>query len=106
METNYSSKDSEFLLREIRKFEARLNDFLNEEEAFIAKLKKLVGKLLEAYDQIGRLRDNPEKLAALKLEIVKGLKEILESEGEVQHKRSHILESCGALMLALEEIFR
>jgi|YelNatPaOPRAMG01_1025707.scaffolds.fasta_scaffold58481_2 chromosome segregation ATPase len=106
METNYSNRDSGFLLREIRKLEARLNDFLKEEEAFIAKLKKLVGKLLEAHDQFEKLRDKPEKLAALKLEILKGLKEILESESEVQHKRSHMLESYGVLMLALEEILR
>jgi chromosome segregation ATPase len=101
--TNSSSKTSGEFLREIRKLEARLGEFLKEEEAFIEKLKKLIEKLRVACGKIERLKNKPEELAALRLEIAKALNEVLKSEGEAQHERSHLLESYGALILALEE---
>ena len=105
MAANSSSKNSSEFLREIQKLEVRLNDFLKEEEALIEKLKKFIEKLRDIGDKI-KLKNKPEELAALRLEIVQALNEVLKSEGEVQHERSHLLESYGALILALEEEFK
>ncbi|MEM3704272.1 MAG: hypothetical protein QXX79_07655, partial [Candidatus Bathyarchaeia archaeon] len=71
--------------------------------AFIGKLKKFIEKLEEAYDKIRKLRNNPEELATLRLEVAKSLSDVLKSEGETQHERSHLLESYGAVILALEK---
>ncbi len=103
---NSSNETQSDFLREIKKLEARLNDFLKEEEAFIEKLRKFIEKLKDAHDKIGKLKNNPQELAALKLEITQAFKDVLESEGEAQHERSHLLESYGALILALEEEFK
>ncbi len=100
-----SNETQSDFLREIKKIEARLNDFLKEEEALIEKLKKFIEKLKDANCKIGKL-NKPEELAALKLEITQALKDVLESEGEAQHERSHLLESYGSLILALEEEFK
>ncbi|MGB9960561.1 MAG: hypothetical protein ACPLKQ_08640 [Candidatus Bathyarchaeales archaeon] len=106
MTANSSNETQSDFLREIKKLEARLNDFLKEEEAFIGKLRNFIEKLKDAHDKIGKLKNNPQELAALKLEITQALKDVLESEGEAQHERSHLLESYGALILALEEEFK
>lgn len=103
MTANSSNKNSGEFLREIRKLEARLNAFLKEEEALIEKLKKFIEKLKDASDRIGKLKNKPEELAALRLEIAQALNEVLKNEGEAQHERSHLLESYGALILALEK---
>jgi chromosome segregation ATPase len=100
---NSSNKASGEFLREIRKFEARLNDFLKEEEALTGNLKKFIEKLRDACDKIERLKNKPEELEALRLEIAQALNDVLKSEGEAQHERSHLLESYGALILALEK---
>lgn len=100
-----SNETQSDFLREIKKIEARLNDFLKEEEALIEKLKSFIEKLKDANCKIGKL-NKPEELAALKLEITQALKDVLESEGEAQHERSHLLESYGSLILALEEEFK
>ncbi|MGB9853646.1 MAG: hypothetical protein ACPLRY_02415 [Candidatus Bathyarchaeales archaeon] len=103
MTANSSSKDSGEFLREIRKFEARMNDFIKEEKALTENLKKFMEKLRDAGDKIGKLKNNPEELEALRLEIAQALNDVLKSEGEAQHERSHLLESYGALILALEK---
>lgn len=103
MKANYSSESAGEFFREIRKLEARLNDFLKEEEALIGKLKKFIEKLKDVSDRIGKLKNKPEELTLLRLELAQTLNDLLESEGEAQHERSHLLESYGALILALEK---
>ncbi|MEM3054766.1 MAG: hypothetical protein QXM52_03575 [Candidatus Bathyarchaeia archaeon] len=103
MTANSSSEGPSDFFREIRKLEARLNDFLKGEEAFIGNLKKFLEKLRDANDKIGKLENKPEELAALRLEIAQALNDVLKSEGEAQHEISHLLESYGALILTLEK---
>ncbi|MEM2319273.1 MAG: hypothetical protein QXW82_02905 [Candidatus Bathyarchaeia archaeon] len=102
MAKNSESEKSSELLREIKKLEVRLRDFLNEEEAFIEKLKKFIEKLEEAYNKIEKLKGEPEE-STLRLEVAQALNEVLKSDGEAQHERSHLLESYGAIALALEK---
>jgi chromosome segregation ATPase len=100
---NSSSKDSSEFLREIQKLEARLKDFLKEEEALTENLKKFIEKLRDANDKIELMKNKSEELEALRLEIAKALNDVLKSESEAQHERSHLLESYGALILTLEK---
>ena len=93
MTVNSSSKNYSELLREINKLEVRLDDFLKEEKIFTENLKKFIEKLRDACGKIERLKNKPEELAALRLEIAQALNNVLKSEGEAQHERSHLLES-------------
>jgi hypothetical protein len=44
-------------------------------------------------------------LMKLKLEAIKAYSEVLKKESKAEHEGSHLLESYGALILALEEEF-
>lgn len=100
MTTNYSSKSSE-LEREIKKLRLRMDDYLREAEEFKKKLDRLVSKLEEACTKLKM--EKPENLIAIKREVVEVISEVLRADGEIQHERSHLLESYGAIILALEK---
>ena len=106
MTSNSSSKISEELLREIQKLEIRLDDFLKEEETFVKELRKCIEKLKDVSNRIEKLKSKPEELAMLRLEVARAFNEALKSESKAQHQKSHLLESYGALILALEEEFQ
>jgi hypothetical protein len=108
MTSNSLSKVSEEFSREIRKLEARLENFLKEEEAFVKELRSCIAKLKEldsATEKLG-LRPDPEEgeeLIKLRSEVTKAFSETLKKESKAEHEKSHLLESYGALILALEE---
>lgn len=100
---------SEQMLREIRKLEARLDDFLNSEEAFVGELRDCVVKFKELTVKMAEIMSDPrqiEKLMKLKLEAIKAFSEALKKESRAEHEKSHLLESYGALIQALEEEFQ
>lgn len=101
-----SSKISEELLREILKLEIRLDGFLKEEEAFVRELRKYIEKLKDVSNRIEKLKGKPEELAMLRVEVAQAFDKALKSESKTQHEKSHLLESYGALILALEEEFQ
>lgn len=103
--TNNSLSSKDELLREIRKLEARLNDFLNEEANLIENIKRFIEVLRSACEKIEKSMDM-EQLKALRLEIAQALNNVLSGEGEAQHERSHLLESYGTLILALEKALK
>ena len=105
MTGNSSSKISEELLREIQKLEIRLDDFLKREETFVKELRECIEKL-DVSNRIEKLKSKPEELAMLRLEVARAFNEALKSESKAQHEKSHLLESYGALILALEEEFQ
>lgn len=47
-----------------------------------------------------------EELIKLRKEVTKTLSEALKNESKAKHEKSHLLESYGALILALEEEFK
>ncbi|MBS7632679.1 hypothetical protein KEJ15_03535 [Candidatus Bathyarchaeota archaeon] len=104
MTSNSSSKTSEELLREIRKLEIRLDDFLK--EVFVRELRKYVEKLKDVSNRIEKLAGKPNRLAMLRVEVAQAFYETLKSESKAQHEKSHLLESYGALILALEREFQ
>ena len=100
----------EKLLREIRKLEVRLEGFLKREEVFVKGLKKCLDKFRELNNletlKTGTDPEEIEELMNLRLEAVKALSEALKKASQAEHEKSHLLESYGALVLALEEEFK
>jgi len=100
---------SEEMLREVRKLEARLEGFLKDEEAFVGELRGCLEKFKELNVKMSEIRLDPKKiegLMKLRLEAVKAFSEALKKESKAEHERSHLLESYGALVQALEEGFQ
>jgi len=100
---------SEEMSREVRKLEARLESFLKDEEVFVAKLRGCLEKFKELNVKMAEIRldsRKTEELMKLRLEAVKALSETLKKESQSEHERSHLLESYGALIQALEEEFQ
>jgi len=101
----------EGLFREIRKLEVRLEDFLKENEEFVKELRTCLEKLKELNRNLEELgaSSSPEKikmLMKLRLESTKALNEALKKGSRAEHEKSHLSESYGALVLALEEEFQ
>lgn len=99
------------LLREIRKLEARLEDFLKENEEFVKELGIWLEKFKELNENLEKLEaiSSPEKirmLTKLRLEAAKAFNEALKRESIAEHEKSRLLESYGALVLTLEEEFQ
>jgi len=102
---------SEELSREIRKLEVRLGDLLKEEDGFIRELEGCIGKFKELEKGLEKLKTKPgsisppkvKELMKLQMETIRAFSETLRRESRVEHERSHLLESYGALLLTLEE---
>lgn len=95
------------LSREIRKLEVRLEGFLKEQEEFVKELRKCLDKFTELDKSLKRLKTEAgpkevEELVNLRREAIKALSEALKKGSEAEHEKSHLLESYGALVLALE----
>jgi len=108
MTSNSLSKVSDENSREIGKLEARLENFLKEEKVFVNELRSCIVKFKELHSAIERLglRPNPKKieeLMTLRTEATQAFSEALKKESKAEHEKSHLLESYGALILALEE---
>ena len=100
----------EELSREIRKLEVRLDGFLKREEVFVEGLKKCLDKF-KKLKNLERLKTGtaPEEVEGrmnLRLEAIKALSEALKKASQAEHEKSHLLESYGALVLALEKEFK
>lgn len=97
------------LSTEIRKLEVRLEGYLEEEGVFVKQLKKCLGKLKVLNKDLERLktevgRKKVEELMNLRLEVIKALSEALKKASDAEHEKSHLLESYGALVLAMERV--
>ncbi len=98
----------EKLSREIRKLEIRIEDYSGEEEGFMKELMKCINKFMELNKNLEELKTEagPEEireLMKLRLESIKALSEALKKGSKAEHERSHLLESYGALVLAMEK---
>ena len=95
------------LAREIRKLEARLDAFLQAEDTFVTELRDSLEQFKKLTHGLERLEAKPasERITDLqrrRLEVVKKLNAVLQRQSKAEHEKSHILESYGALILALE----
>ena len=101
----------EDLSRETHKLEVRLEGFVKEEERFIKELKKCLDKFRKVNTQLERVKTHAdpkevEELRNLRLEAIKTLCNVLIKRSKVEHEQSHLLESYGTLILALEKAFQ
>ncbi len=100
----------EKLSREIRKLEARLERFVTEEDGFVKELQHCIDKFRALNQHLEKVKTDPhpkmvEELSALRLGAIEALTEALKKSSDTEHEKSHLLESYGALILALEEEF-
>ena len=101
----------EELFREIRKLEVRLEDFLNENREFVNELRACINKFKELNKSLEELKTEAgpkkvEELMNLRMEAIRALSETLKKGSEAEHEKSHLMESYGSLVLALEEEFK
>jgi hypothetical protein len=100
--------ESKELLREVQKLEVRLDEYLKNEQEFVRHLRNCIS-------QFNLLCTSVEKISAiiiaektetteLKTKAIMALSEAMQKAGKAEHERSHLLESYGALILALERI--
>lgn len=94
--------------REIRKLEVRFEDYMKAEQESVEHVKeciRILSQLMENLERKGKTSSSEEieKLSMLKKEAIKSLSQVLKSEGNIEHEKSHLLESYGALILCLDE---
>ena len=91
--------------------EVRLKGFLTMEEEFVKELTKCLDKFTELNKSLEELKTEAgskkvEELMDLRLEAIKALSQALKKASEAEHEKSHLLESYGALILAMEGEFK
>jgi DNA-directed RNA polymerase subunit L len=100
----------ETLAREIRKLEVRVERFTAAEESFLKELRKCLARCTEFNQNIERAGemsgpDNIQSLSSLRLLVIEALNETLKKGSAVEHEKSHLLESYGALIVSVERAF-
>ena len=103
------SEVSEEFYKEVRKLEIRLEDYLKDEDVFVKNLRDCIIQFEELHTFIEKLRKSPDakkigEVLKLKTKGVEAFSEAISNEGKAEHERSHLLESYGALILALQKI--
>ena len=96
---------SEEMLRQVLKLEVRLEGFLKLEEVFVGELRGCLESFKELNVKMSEIGSDPlgrEELTKLRLKAVNAFGEALKKESRVEHERSHLLDSYGALVQALE----
>jgi chromosome segregation ATPase len=96
---------------EIRKLEVRLAEFLEEEDDFVAELKRFLKQLKELQESINSAETNlnsqkVKELMKLKVEVADAFNEALKKASKAEHEKSHLLESYGALISSLEYAYQ
>ena len=78
------------------------------EQEFVEHVKECIrvfGELMKNLEKRSKtfgFKEN-EKLSLLKTEAIKSLSQVLKSEGNIEHEKSHLSESYGALILCLDK---
>jgi hypothetical protein len=107
--SNSLNNASEQFYREVRKLEVRLNDYLKEEEAFVTEIRNCIAQFKSLYSLTSKLdkKNEPKEIAdalALKTKSEETFSKAVMQQGEAGHEGSHLLESYGALILALQKL--
>jgi hypothetical protein len=103
------NSSSEEFYREVRKLEVRLDDYLKDEETFVKALRNCIGQFKSIHTSIEELTTNPStqkisEILQLKVASEEAFSETVINQGKAEHERSHLLESYGALFLALQKL--
>ncbi len=100
---------SEDFLREVRKLEVRLEEYLKEEKNFVDNLQQCISQLKALHTSIEQLHapvnaETAEKTSIYKAAAISSLSETLKIEGKAEHEKSHLLDSYGTLIAMLQKI--
>ena len=100
---------SEELLREIQKLKVRLERFVIKEDDFVKALRQSLSQFRTLHQQLEQAHQDPgvdisEKLTTSRLAAIETLSEALAKASDAEHEKSHLLESYGALILAIEKV--
>ena len=90
------------LSREIQKLEVRAKDVMNEEKLYLKAVEDCVAKFKNIKEFIETHREDLEALTKLRLEAYEALNETMKAQSKVEHEKSHLLESYGALTITVE----
>ena len=95
---------SQNLSREIKKLKVRLSEFVKKEEAFLGHMENCISKFeeLEHYLKLDSKKRDLNHLIKLHREACETFREALEKHSGFEHEKSHLLESYGALIAAME----
>jgi hypothetical protein len=108
MSKNGSSNDTlEEFYREACKLEVRLDNYLKDEDAFANALRNCIGQFKSLHAALEKIGNSPQakeisKALEFKGKVEEAFSVALISQGKAEHERSHLLESYGALILALQ----
>ncbi len=96
--------------REIRKLEVRFKDYMKAKQEFERHMKDYIRIFRELTKNLGKRgktfsSNEIEKLLRLRREAIKSLGQVLKSESNIEHEKSHLFESYGALIICLETEF-
>jgi chromosome segregation ATPase len=90
------------LSREIQKLEIRLKDVMDEGKLYLKAVENCVAKFKSIKEFIKTHREDVEALTKLRLEACEALTEVMKAQSKVEHEKSHLLESYGALVFTME----
>ena len=98
----------EGLSLEIRKFEVRLREYVEAEEKAVKSLTTLIEKLkeLNSFMEVSSTEKNSEmldRIMELRLQAINAFREALSCISKAEHEKSHLSESYGSILSALEE---
>ncbi len=98
---------SQNLSREIKKLKVRLNEFTKEEKAFLEYMDNCIRKFeeLDHYLKLNSEERGFNRLIKLHREACEAFKAALEKHSRFEHEKSHLLESYGAILAAMERNF-
>lgn len=91
------------LSRELKKLQVRVKDVMEEEELYLKAIEKCIDEFRDIKESVEIRRDEFEALAKLRMNAYEALKEALIAQSKVEHEKSHLLESYGALIISVEQ---
>jgi len=98
------------LSREIRKLDVRLEDYTKADQEFVEHVKGYAKTLRKLSEGLEKRREPPspdeiKQLSRLRSHTIESLGQVMKSESNVAHERSHLSESYATLILCLEKEF-
>jgi hypothetical protein len=99
---------SEELSREIQKLEVRLERFIMKEDDFVKALRQSITQFRVLHQQLEHICKKPsvdisKGLSNSRITAIETLSDALAKASDADHEKSHLLESYGALILAIEK---
>lgn len=84
-----------------------MSEFTKEEKAFLEYMENCVRKFMELdhYQKLDTEERDLNRLIELHREACEAFRDVLEKHSRFEHEKSHLLESYGAILAAMERNF-